>query len=46
MAGAGKSSIGQKLAKRLDFNFIDSDLAIERKYSKNLGLHLWCMDND
>tara|TARA_Y100001970_G_scaffold81737_1_gene103538 strand:- start:18230 stop:18721 length:492 start_codon:yes stop_codon:yes gene_type:complete len=36
MAGAGKSSIGQKLAKRLDFNFIDSDLAIERKYSKSL----------
>jgi len=31
MAGAGKSSIGKKLAKHLKFNFVDSDLLIEKK---------------
>ena len=30
MAGAGKSSIGKKLAKHLKFNFVDSDLLIEK----------------
>lgn len=36
MAGAGKSSIGKKLAKNLKFNFVDSDLLIEKKYGKSL----------
>lgn len=36
MAGAGKSSIGKKLAKHLKFNLIDSDLLIEKKYGKSL----------
>ena len=36
MAGAGKSSIGKKLAYRLEFNFIDSDLLIETQYQKPL----------
>ena len=36
MAGAGKSSIGKKLAKRLNFHFVDSDLIIEKKYGKSL----------
>ena len=30
MAGAGKSSLGKKLAKHLDYDFIDSDLLIEK----------------
>ena len=36
MAGAGKSSVGVKLAKHLKFNFVDSDLIIEIKYGKSL----------
>jgi len=36
MAGAGKSSIGKKLAYHLEFNFIDSDLLIETQYQKSL----------
>ena len=36
MAGAGKSSIGKKLAKHLKFNFVNSDLLIEKKYGKSL----------
>ena len=36
MAGAGKSSIGKKLAKHLKFNLVDSDLLIEKKYGKSL----------
>ena len=36
MAGAGKSSVGKKLAKHLKFNFVDSDLLIEKKYGKSL----------
>ena len=36
MAGAGKSSIGKKLAKHLNFNFVDSDLIIEKKYGESL----------
>ena len=36
MAGAGKSSIGKKLAKHLKFDFLDSDLLIEKKYCKSL----------
>ena len=36
MAGAGKSSVGVKLAKHLKFDFVDSDLIIEIKYGKSL----------
>ena len=36
MAGAGKSSIGENLAKHLKFNFVDSDLLIEKKYGQSL----------
>ena len=36
MAGAGKSSIGKKLAKLMKFNFIDSDSLIEKKHGKPL----------
>ena len=36
MAGAGKSSIGKKLAKHLELDFIDSDLLIEASQKKSL----------
>ena len=36
MAGTGKSTIGNKLAQYLGFNFIDSDLLIEKQYKKSL----------
>ena len=36
MAGAGKSSVGVKLARHLKFDFVDSDLIIEKKYGKSL----------
>ena len=36
MAGAGKSSLGKKLAKHFDFNFIDSDKLIETIANKSL----------
>ena len=36
MAGAGKSSIGKKLAKHLDFCFVDSDKLIEFNQNKSL----------
>jgi len=36
MAGAGKSSIGKKLADRLGFSLIDSDLIIETEYRESL----------
>ena len=36
MAGAGKSSVGQELAKALDFKLIDSDVLIEKKYNQSL----------
>ena len=36
MAGAGKSSIGKKLADHLGFSFIDSDLLIETEYQESL----------
>ena len=31
MAGAGKSSIGEELARSLNLEFVDSDLVIEQK---------------
>tara|TARA_B100000886_G_scaffold206621_1_gene142835 strand:- start:514 stop:1008 length:495 start_codon:yes stop_codon:yes gene_type:complete len=36
MAGAGKSSIGKKLADCLGFSLIDSDLLIETEYRESL----------
>ena len=36
MAGAGKSSIGEYLAKHLEHDFVDSDLLIEKKYGQSL----------
>ena len=36
MAGAGKSSVGRELAKRLGFRLIDSDALIEGRYGKRL----------
>ena len=36
MMGSGKSTIGKKLAKIIDFNFIDTDLLIEQKAGKSI----------
>lgn len=36
MAGAGKSSVGIKVAERLNLNFVDSDLLIEDKFNQTL----------
>ena len=36
MPGSGKSTLGRKLARRLDFNFIDTDLLIETHQRKKL----------
>ena len=36
MAGAGKSSLGKKIASRLDYNFVDSDSIIEAKQNMSL----------
>lgn len=36
MPGAGKSTVGVVLAKRLGYGFIDSDLAIQARYGKLL----------
>lgn len=36
MAGAGKSTIGKLLAKKLNFKFIDSDKYIEEKEQMSL----------
>ena len=33
MTGVGKTSLGQELAKRLDFRFIDVDALIEKKFN-------------
>ena len=35
--GSGKSSLGKKLAKRLDKKFIDTDKEIEKKESKTIN---------
>tara|TARA_A100001015_G_scaffold15585_1_gene18173 strand:+ start:118 stop:678 length:561 start_codon:yes stop_codon:yes gene_type:complete len=35
--GSGKSSVGKKLAKKLDISFIDLDQAIEKKYNKTVS---------
>ena len=36
MAGAGKSTIGIKLAKLLEFNFLDGDTMIEEKINQSI----------
>ena len=36
MPGAGKSTVGVVLAKRMGFRFVDSDLVIQDKYGKLL----------
>ena len=35
--GAGKSSLGKKIARRLNMPFIDSDVEISRLHSKSIG---------
>ena len=37
MPGAGKSTVGVVLAKKLGFRFVDSDLVIQEKYGKLLS---------
>ena len=37
MMGAGKSTVGRRLAKRLDLNFVDSDEAIEEACGLTAG---------
>ena len=36
MPGSGKSTVGVQLAKQLGFNFIDTDLLIQRRHDKTL----------
>tara|TARA_B100000482_G_C12536303_1_gene270481 strand:- start:57 stop:557 length:501 start_codon:yes stop_codon:yes gene_type:complete len=36
MAGAGKSTIGRKLAELLEFNFLDGDVMIEEKINQSI----------
>ena len=36
MAGAGKSSVGIKLAETLNLQFVDSDSLIEKNFNQNL----------
>ena len=40
MAGAGKSTIGRKLAKVLDFNFLDGDTMIEERINQSIQSYL------
>lgn len=54
MPGAGKSTVGVVLAKKLGYRFIDSDLVIQEKYDKLLhelieehGIEgFWQIEND
>lgn len=54
MPGAGKSTVGVVLAKRLGYGFLDSDLVIQEKYGKLLhelieaeGVEgFWKLEND
>ncbi len=54
MPGAGKSTVGVVLAKRLGYRFVDSDLVIQEKYDKLLheliaenGVEgFWKIEND
>ena len=40
MAGAGKSTVGRKLAKVLDFNFLDGDTMIEERINQSIQSYL------
>ena len=54
MPGAGKSTVGVVLAKRLGYSFVDSDLVIQERYGKLLhelieekGVEcFWKLEND
>ncbi len=54
MPGAGKSTVGVVLAKRLGYHFVDSDLVIQQQYGKLLhelisehGVEgFWKIEND
>lgn len=35
--GAGKSTLGKKIAKKIDISFIDSDREIEERHQKSIG---------
>ena len=35
--GSGKTTIGKRLAEKLNFTFIDTDRTIENQYSMKLG---------
>ena len=37
MAGAGKTTIGKQLAKKLKMNFVDTDRLLEEKHGKKLN---------
>ncbi len=37
MPGSGKSTLGKKLAKKLVYNWVDSDQLIEKKLGKNIS---------
>ena len=37
MMGSGKSSVGKMLAKKINFNFIDTDKLIEKKVGKSIS---------
>ena len=43
MMGSGKTSIGKKLAKQLDYTFVDVDEWIEEKEGKSINdlFELW-----
>ena len=40
MAGAGKTTVGKRLAKLLNFNFIDGDIKIEEKINQTIQNYL------
>ena len=40
MMGVGKTTIGKRIAKKLNYNFIDIDKIIEKKKIKLLALFL------
>ena len=35
--GSGKSTVGKKLAKKMNYSFVDLDYYIEKKHSKNIS---------